>query len=111
MSSNPSLSLVVSLPRGAIAVSPQKEVRLYSFEQAAYFTKTSVALLERFAALGLIEPTESMLRRQDLIRVVKIQRLRRDLGLNLVGAAMVLDMASEIAQLKAQLRAYRTAQS
>jgi len=35
--------------------------------------------------------------------------LRRDLGLNLVGAAMVLDMAEEIAQLKAQLRAYRMA--
>lgn len=51
-----------------------------------------------------------MLHRQDLIRVVKLQRLRRDLGLNLVGAAMVLDMAAEIAQLKAQLLAYRTAQ-
>jgi MerR family transcriptional regulator/heat shock protein HspR/chaperone modulatory protein CbpM len=50
-----------------------------------------------------------MLRRQDLIRVVQIQRLRRDLGLNLIGAAMVLDMATEINQLKARLRAYQTA--
>lgn len=61
--------------------------------------------------MGLIEPVGSMLRRQDLVRVVKIMRLRRDLGLNLIGAAMVLDMAAEIAQLKAQLRAYQTAQN
>jgi MerR family transcriptional regulator/heat shock protein HspR/chaperone modulatory protein CbpM len=84
--------------------------RLYNFEQAAYFTQTSVSVLERFASLGLIEPVGSMLHCQDLIRVVKLQRLRRDLGLNLVGAAMVLDMAAEIAQLRAQLNAYRTAQ-
>ncbi|HIK54618.1 MAG TPA: hypothetical protein IGS37_05585 [Synechococcales cyanobacterium M55_K2018_004] len=79
--------------------------RLYSFEQAAYFTQTSVTLIEQFVTLGLVEPTGTMLRRQDLVRVVQIQRLRRDLGLNLIGAAMVLDMAAEIAQLKAQLRA------
>lgn len=82
--------------------------RLYSFEQAAYFTQTSVPLIERFVTLGIVEPTGTMLRRQDLVRVVQIQRLRRDLGLNLIGAAMVLDMAAEIAQLKAQLHAYRT---
>ncbi len=100
MSANFSLSRIVWSPEGE---------RLYSFEQAAYLTQTSVSLLERFASLGLIEPVGSMLHRQDLIRVVKLQRLRRDLGLNLVGAAMVLDMAEEIAQLKAQLRAYRMA--
>ncbi|MFQ3616277.1 MAG: chaperone modulator CbpM [Cyanobacteriota bacterium] len=82
--------------------------RLYSFEQAAYFTQTSVSLIEQFVTLGLVEPTGTMLRRQDLVRVVQIQRLRRDLGLNLIGAAMVLDMAAEIAQLKAQLHAYQT---
>ncbi|MBE9228603.1 hypothetical protein IQ264_24645 [Phormidium sp. LEGE 05292] len=98
MSSNLSLSCVVWSETGD---------RLYSFEQAAYLTQTSDLLLERFARLGLIEPVGIMLRRQDLFRVVQIQRLRRDLNLNWVGAAMVLDMATEIAQLKAQLRAYR----
>jgi len=99
MSSGLSLSRVVWSTSGD---------RLYSFEQAAYFTQTSVPLLERLVALGLLEPDRAMLRRQDLVRVVQIQRLRRDLGLNLIGAAMVLDMAAEIAQLKAQLNAYRT---
>jgi ATP sulfurylase len=81
--------------------------RLVTFEQAAHLTQTSITILERFATLGLIEPVESMLRLSDLTRVVQIMRLRRDLGLNLVGAAMVLDMAQEIAQLRAQLQALR----
>lgn len=67
-------------------------------------------MVERFAALGLIEPIGSMLRSRDIGRISQIQRLRQDLGLNLVGAAMVLDMAQEIAQLRAQLKAYRSQQ-
>ena len=81
--------------------------RLISFEQAAYLTQTSITILERFADLGLIEPVESMLRLSDLTRIMQIIRLRRDLGLNLVGAAIVLDMAAEIAQLKAQVQTLR----
>ena len=81
--------------------------RLISFQQAAYLTQTSVTILERFADLGLIEPVQSMLRLSDLTRVMQIMRLRRDLGLNLVGAALVLDMAAENAQLKAQIKALR----
>ncbi len=79
--------------------------RLITFHQAAYLTQTSVTILERFADLGLIEPVESMLRTSELTRVMQIMRLRRDLGINLVGAAIVLDMAAEIAQLKAQIKA------
>lgn len=84
----------------------QKGDRLYSFEQSAILTQTSVTLVESFATLGLIEPIGAMLRSQDITRIVQIQRLRRDLGLNLVEASMVLDMAQEIAQLRAQLQAY-----
>lgn len=85
--------------------------RLYSFEHAAVLTETSVTVVERFVALGLIEPIGSMLHSRDITRIAQIQRLRQDLGLNLVGAAMVLDMAQEIAQLKAQLRAHQQRQS
>ena len=93
-----SLSRVVVSREGA---------RLITFQQAAYLTQTSVTILERFADLGLIEPVESMLRLSDLTRVMQIIRLRRDLGINLVGAAIVLDMAAEIAQLKAQIKALK----
>jgi MerR family transcriptional regulator/heat shock protein HspR/chaperone modulatory protein CbpM len=86
----------------------QEGDRLYSFEYAAEVTETSIRVVERFVSLGLIEPTNSMLRSQDVARIAQIQRLRQDLGLNLVGAAMVLDMSREIAQLKAQLQAYKS---
>ncbi len=82
--------------------------RLYTYEHAALLTETSVILVERFVEMGLIEPRGSMLRSRDIARISQIQRLRRDLGLNLVGAAMVLDMAQEIAQLKARLKAYQS---
>lgn len=98
----------VSLSRVVVS---QEGDRLYSFEHAARVTETSVTLVERFVEMGLIEPSGSMLRSRDISRISQIQRLRQDLGLNLVGAAMVLDMAQEIAQLKTQLKAYRSQQS
>lgn len=79
--------------------------QLYTFEYAASVTETSTIVIERFVQLGLIEPTGAMLYARDMARIAQIQRLRQDLGLNLVGAAMVLDMAQEIAQLRAKLKA------
>ncbi|MBE9045468.1 hypothetical protein IQ255_13840 [Pleurocapsales cyanobacterium LEGE 10410] len=93
-----------SMSLSRIVVSSKGD-RLITFQQAAYLTQTSVTILERFTDLGLIEPVESMLRLSDLTRVMQVMRLRRDLGLNLVGATIVLDMGNEIAQLKAQIKA------
>ena len=93
-----------------VVVSHEGE-RLYSYEYAAQVTETSITMVESFVALGLIEPVGAMLRSRDIGRISQIQRLRQDLGLNLVGAAMVLDMAQEIAQLRAQLKAYQSQQS
>lgn len=91
---------------GQIVVSHEGE-SLYSFEYAARLSQTSITVVESIVALGLIEPTRAMLRSQDIARISQIQRLRQDLGLNLVGAAMVLEMAQEIAQLRAQLKAHQ----
>lgn len=77
---------------------------LFTFEKAAAISDTSISIIEKYIALGLIEPVGVMLPRKEIVRIIRLRRLRRDLGLNLVGAAMVLDMASEISQLKAQLR-------
>ncbi len=81
--------------------------RLYSFEQAAFLTDTTIPVIERYVSLGIIEPIGGMLKSRDVVRIIQIRRLRQDLGLNLVGASMVLDMAHEIARLKAQLRVYQ----
>lgn len=82
--------------------------QLYTFEYAASVTETSTIVIERFVQLGLIEPTGAMLYARDMARIAQIQRLRQDLGLNLVGAAMVLEMAQEIAQLRAKLKALQS---
>lgn len=82
--------------------------RLYTFEYAALVTETSTTVIEGFVQLGLIEPIGDLLRSREIARIAQIQRLRRDLGLNVVGAAMVLDMAQEIAQLRARLNAFES---
>jgi len=94
--------------RLSTTVISQEGDRLYTFEYAALVTQTSTIIIERFVDLGLIEPKGSMLRSREIARIAQIQRLRQDLGLNLVGAAMVIDLGQEIAQLRAQIKALRS---
>ena len=68
--------------------------------------QTSIAVIQVYVQLGIIESTGSMLHFREIARIAQSQRLRQDLGLNLVGAAMVLDLAQEVAQLRAQLEVY-----
>lgn len=81
---------------------------LYTFESAASITETSVTVIEVYLELGVIEAIGDRLNTRELARIAQIQRLRQDLGLNLVGAAMLIDMAQEIAQLRAQLKVYQS---
>ena len=80
---------------------------LISLDRVATITQTSVTTIHSFIRLGVIEPQGSMLKLEDTRRVIKIMRLRRDLGLNLIGAAMVLDLAEENYRLRSQLDALR----
>ncbi len=80
---------------------------LISFERVATITQTSVTTIYSFISLGVVEPEGSMLKLEDTLRVMKIMRLRRDLGLNLVGAAMVLELTEENHRLRSQLDALR----
>ena len=80
---------------------------LISFDRVASITQTSVNTIQSFVKLGIIEPHNSMLKEQDTVRVIKIMRLRRDLGLNLVGAAMVLELTEENQRLRSQVQALR----
>jgi hypothetical protein len=100
----------MSFSLSTVVVSPAGEP-LYTFEYAALLTETSVTVVEFYVASGVIEPIGSMLHSREITRIAQIQRLRQDLGLNLVGAAMVLDMAQEIAQLRAQLTLYQSRSS
>jgi MerR HTH family regulatory protein len=99
----------MSFSLSTTVVSPEGE-QLYTFEYAALVTETSITVVKVYVELGIIEAIGSMLHRREIARIAQIQRLRQDLGLNLVGAAMVLDMATEIAQLRAQLKVYQSHQ-
>ncbi|MGA9378375.1 MAG: chaperone modulator CbpM [Phormidium sp.] len=79
----------------------------YTYEQVAQMTAVSVTLVERFVSLNLIESKSAKLREGDIARIAQMLRLRRDLGLNWVGAGIVLDLCQEISQLKARLQAYQ----
>ena len=59
---------------------------------------------------GIVEPREQQREQQhwtfsgrSLARARKARRLQRDLGINLAGAALVLDMMEEIEQLRQRL--------
>jgi DNA-binding transcriptional MerR regulator len=82
--------------------------QLYTFESAASIAQTSISVIQIYVQLGVIEPTGLMLHSREIARIAQIQRLRQDLGLNLVGAAIVLDLAQEVAQLCEQLEVYRS---
>jgi chaperone modulatory protein CbpM len=79
---------------------------LYSYQQVAQMTAISVTLVERFVSLSIVETEDDKLRPEDVARIAQLLRIRRDLGVNWVGAGIVLDLSREISQLKAQLRAY-----
>lgn len=90
--------------------SPDGE-RLHTFERTALLTQTSIVTIEQLVDLGVIVPVGVMVRSRDVGRIGQIARLQADLELNLAGAAIALEMAREITQLKAQLQAYRSALS
>jgi hypothetical protein len=66
------------------------------------------SLIVRLARQGLIETIESeasepLLPRRAVVQLRRMQRLRRDLGVNFSGAAIILDLVRRIEQLNGEL--------
>lgn len=66
------------------------------------------SLVVRLARQGLIETlegetSEPLLPRRAVVQLRRMQRLRRDLGVNFSGAAIILDLVKRIEQLNAEL--------
>ena len=66
------------------------------------------SLLLRLAERGLIDTVtsdadEPRLPRRVVIQIRRMQRLRRDLGVNFAGAAVILDLVERIEQLNREL--------
>lgn len=65
-------------------------------------------LVLRLARQGLIESVDSgtdepLLPRRVVVQLRRMQRLRRDLGVNFAGAAVILDLVGRIEQLNREL--------
>jgi hypothetical protein len=79
-----------------------------SFEAVAQTVGTRRSLVVRLAQQGLIETVEDdseepRVPRRVVIRLRRMQRLRRDLGVNFAGAAVILDLVKRIEQLNREL--------
>ena len=68
------------------------------------------SLVVRLARQGLIETIEStadepLLPRRAVFQLRRMQRLRRDLGVNFAGASIILDLVGRIEELNRELAA------
>lgn len=68
-------------------------------------------LINRFLTLGLIEPAtqrpEPLFTDEAIVRIGRILRLRRDMGVNLAAAGIILDLLDQIEKLKRELDTLR----
>lgn len=81
---------------------------LLSLEGVAAAAHMHVELVEHFVDYGLLEPARveggsSWFEAAAIGRLRKIDRLRRDLGINLPAVAVVLQLVDEIESLKREL--------
>ena len=79
-----------------------------TFDVVAATVGTKRTLLARLAKQGLIETVDSgtgepLLPRRVVVHLRRMQRLRRDLGVNFAGAAVILDLVGRIEQLNREL--------
>jgi hypothetical protein len=71
--------------------------------------------IRRLVALGLLDPvsgtpaTRMLFPRDAAAQIARVERLRRDLGLNYAGAILASSLLDRIEQLERRLRAYESA--
>lgn len=86
-----------------------------SCEAVAQTVGARRSLVLRLARHGLIDTVEGgtdepLVPRRVVIRLRRMQRLRRDLGVNFAGAAVILDLVGRIEQLNRELTEIRRGQ-
>ena len=84
------------------------EEGFYKIEEVAQKTNISESSIRRYVRLGLITPAKRdkgcyLLKETSLVRIEKIQRLKKDLGINLSGIGIILDLLDRIEDLDRQL--------
>ena len=79
-----------------------------TFDVVAETVGARRSLIVRLVQKGLIETLDSgteepMVPRRAVVQLRRMQRLRRDLGVNFAGAAVILDLVGRIEQLNREL--------
>jgi len=100
--------MTLNISSSLVKIESHDGEQLFTFEYAAQINETSIAVVQVYVQLGVISAIGDQLHAREIARMAQIKRLRQDLGLNLVGAAIVLDMATELAQLRARLKVYQS---
>lgn len=60
-------------------------------------------LLSAYEQMGIIEIKEGAIRREDLLRLQKILRLKKNCGVNTVGATIIVDLLDKIEKLQDEI--------
>lgn len=88
------------------------EYSLLTLDQLSEAAELQSTLVEKFIQHGLIEPsgaqaTGSLFTISCIERLRRIVRLRRDLGVNLAGIAVILDMRQRMEEMQKELKRLR----
>lgn len=85
-----------------------QDTRLITLDELGRLVGRHPAILREYIRYGLIDPkierAEPLFEDTVVVRVQKIERLKNDLGLNLAGCGLVMDLLEQISDLEAQLR-------
>ena len=82
---------------------------IFSLDDLSHACNVEVDWIAELTEHGIIEPTgrtrsEWRFSSLSVVRVAKAKRLERDLGLNAAGIALVLDLLSQVEDLRTRLR-------
>lgn len=86
-------------------------IKIYYESSEEMFPLSSIEfnpeLLIRLDELGMITLRQGMISSSDLHRVKRMLRLRSRLGVNLTGAAVILDLLDRIDELEAEIQSLK----
>ena len=91
----------------------QRDAQGLTLEELAHATHLHPDLIERLVDFGLLEPVgrdgpRLLFDTSAVLRVRAIQRLRRDLGVNLAGVAVILDLTERLRSMQRELDWWRS---
>jgi DNA-binding transcriptional MerR regulator len=95
-----------------IVIQSARPTTLYTEEETARYAHLEIQAIHRLRAVGLIEGIETdegerRYSEEDVQRLRRIRRLRRDLGVNLAGAEVILELSRRLEELQRELEGYR----